>query len=309
MLVRRERLAAETGGEGQHIFVRAWNKVEAFLRPIKLLGGIFILLIAFLIWISMLITSIDKAKNSVCKEHCGYLLGYIHVFQPANYIFVASAKVFPIDYILFILLVLFFFSSSVIGIATIGIRFLWITLFKIRKGKTSPQALLMATVLLALMVLAINYSIAMIVAPQYTTFGPQTYCDRSLDSGTSADCSDHKNLIRSCSELSENPQASTTCTASVVSIFLNRITVNFPVFGAICFWAQFAFLAVFLATSITSLARAPKLDTDELDEDLEEDEEEGLLSSTGRRLNAAWQDVTGRAQSNNPGSGDYGTAG
>lgn len=50
--------------------------------------------------------------------------------------------------------------------------------------------------------------------------------------------------------------------------------------------------------------RTPKLDTDELDEDLEEDEEEGLLASTGRRLNASWQDITGRARKNNP--GDYG---
>lgn len=255
----------------------------------------------------MLITAIDKAKNSVCKGHCGYLLGSINVFQPTNFIFVAAAKVFPIDYALFVLLVLFFFSSSVIGIATIGIRFLWITLFKIRKGKTSPQALLMATVLLALMVLAINYSIAMIVAPQYTTFGPQTYCDSPWDSEELSDCSEHTDLIKPCSELAESSRAAVTCTPSVVSTFLNRITVNFPIFGAVCFWAQFAFLLVFLATAVTSLVRAPKLDTDELDEDLEEEEEEGLLSNTGRRLNAAWQDVTGRARRNNPGPGDYGT--
>lgn len=51
--------------------------------------------------------------------------------------------------------------------------------------------------------------------------------------------------------------------------------------------------------------RTPKLDTDELDQDLEEDEQEGLLASTGRRFNATWSDITGRAQRSNP---DYGTA-
>jgi len=32
-----------------------------------------------------------------------------------------------------------------------------------------------------------------------------------------------------------------------------------------------------------------------MDQDAEEDEEEGLLASTGRRFGATWQDITGRA--------------
>jgi len=40
----------------------------------------------------------------------------------------------------------------------------------------------------------------------------------------------------------------------------------------------------------------PRLNEDQLDEDLEEEEEEGLLASTGRRFNATWQDITGRAK-------------
>jgi LMBR1 domain-containing protein 1 len=74
-LVRRERLAAEAQGEGKSFIVKAWTKLCAVFRPLKLLGGILLLLIAILIWVSMLITGIDKAKNSICKEHCGYILG------------------------------------------------------------------------------------------------------------------------------------------------------------------------------------------------------------------------------------------
>jgi LMBR1 domain-containing protein 1 len=37
------------------------------------------------------------------------------------------------------------------------------------------------------------------------------------------------------------------------------------------------------------------MDGDYLDQDAEEDEEEGLLASTGRRFGATWQDLTGRA--------------
>lgn len=44
------------------------------------------------------------------------------------------------------------------------------------------------------------------------------------------------------------------------------------------------------------LFRTPHLDVAQLDADLEEEEEEGLLASTGRRFNATWQDITGRSK-------------
>jgi len=245
----------------------------------------------------MLITGIDKAKNSICKEHCGYILGSINIAQPINLMFVKSAEVFPVDYVLMMLLVLFFFASSVSGIAAIGIRFLWIRLFQIRKGHTSPQALLLATLMLSLIVLAINYAIAMMVAPQYAIYGPQTFCSKPpKHPGEQPDCTSHPDLVKPCTELSHSNSSGNICTPSVVSTFLNRITVNFPFYGALDFWAQFVFLGVFLIVFLTALFRAPKLNLNELDEDAEADEEEGLLASTGRRLGATWQDITGRAR-------------
>ena len=242
-LIRRERLAAESRGQDRNWLIKAWLKIEAVLRPIKLLGGLLLMVLALLIFVSMLITGIDKAKNSVCKAHCGYLLGHVNIFQPLNWVFVKSARVFPIDYVLFLLLTMFFFSASVVGIATVGIRFLWIVLFKIRKGHTSPQALLMATVMLELIVLGINYSLPMMVAPQYATFGPQTFCDRpARHPGEQPDCSHHHGAVKPCTELADNPVAKDVCTPSVASTFINRMTVNFPFFGLILFWAQFVFL-------------------------------------------------------------------
>ena len=316
-LVRRERLAAEASGEGQSWLVKAWYKVEAVFRPIKLLGGILMMLIAIFIWVSMLLTFIDKAKNSVCKSHCGYILGHTNIFNPMNWIFVKSAKVFPIDYVIFLLLTLLFFSSSVVGIASIGIRFLWLKIFQIRKGHTSPQALLLATVMLTLMALAIQYALAMIVAPQYAHFGPQTFCDRPLrHPDDQPDCSEHKRAVKPCTELTNSQAALNVCTASVGSTFLDSISVNFSFFGAISFWAQIAFLgmpplgqkkyalwltgnlAIYLVIFITSLVRSPKMKDYEMDQDAEEEEEESLLATTGRRFGATWQDITGRGKKN-----------
>ncbi|KAK5953144.1 hypothetical protein OHC33_005712 [Knufia fluminis] len=303
-LRRRQRLATEASGEGQNFFYKAWLKLEAILRPVKLILGILMVVVVLLIFASMLITGIDKAKNSICKRHCGYLLGHINIFQPVNWVLVKTAKVFPIDYVIFLLITMLFFAASVIGIATIGIRLLWITIFKIRKAHTTPQALLLATVLLTLMALAINYAMAMMVAPQYSTFGPQTYCDMPpRHPGEQPDCTDDKSKIVRCTELAKNEVAQSICTPSVGSTFLNRIMVNFPFFGVVDFWAQFAFLGIFLIAFILLLFRTPKLSEGDSDSDIIEEEEEGLIASTGRRFGANWEDITGRApQSNNQSS-------
>ncbi|CAD0098613.1 unnamed protein product [Aureobasidium mustum] len=309
-LVRRERLAAEDMGEGHNWFIRVWLKTEAVFRPLKLLGGLLLIVIVLVVWASMLVTGVDKIKNSVCKTGCGYLLGHNKIFQPINWLFVVTSKVFPIDYVIFLLLTLLFFAGSVVGVATVGIRFLWVSLFKIRKGHTAPQALLMGTVMLTLMVFAINYAVAMMVAPQYATFGPQTYCDRPTHHpDQQPDCSNHHKAIRSCREAADNPVARMVCTPSVVSSFLNRITINFPFFGLVDFWAQFAFLGIFFIVFIVMLFRTPRLDEEQLDDDLAEEEEEGLLASTGRRFGATWSDITGRATGVKRVGADYGTRG
>lgn len=296
-LVRRERLAAENQGEGHNVLVRAWTKIEAVFRPLKLVGGLILLVIALVIFASMLISCIDKIKNSVCGARCGYLLGETQIFNPINALMYELAKVFPIDYVVFLLLTLLFFAASVVGLASIAIRFLWIKLFQIRKGHTTPNAMLMATAMLTLMVLALNYSLAMIVAPHYATFGPQKFCDRpSRHPGEQPDCSDHHDAVKPCSERADNPVANIVCTPSVGTTFLNRITTNFPFLGLINFWAQFAFLGIFALIFIVTLIRVPRLDEEQMDDDLREAEEDGLLSDTGRRFGATWQDITGRAK-------------
>ncbi|CBF84806.1 putative LMBR1 domain protein [Aspergillus nidulans FGSC A4] len=291
-LIRRQRLAQEADGKGNALLPRMWFRLEAFFRPFRRLVGLILLLLVLLIWVSMILTASDKAKNSICKRHCGYVLGHINIFNPINEIFVQSAKLFPIDYAIFTMLVLLLFFGTVVGIATVGIRFLWISIFRIRLGHTSPQALLVMTAILMLSILALNYSISMIVAPQYATFGPQTFCDRLSGSSVLPEL---QCVVKRCSEAFGSDAAKKVCTPSVASTVLNRVTVSFPFFGAIFFWSQFAFIGVYLLALITSLLRSPKLDEQQLDEDAEEAEEEALLSGSRRNMDDRWQSIVGRA--------------
>ncbi|KAL7908888.1 hypothetical protein GGI35DRAFT_452320 [Trichoderma velutinum] len=294
-LVRRERLAAEAQGEGKSRVYQIWLKLCALFRPVKMLGGILLLIFAVVIWVSMFITGIDKAKNSVCKQRCGYILGQVHVFQPMNWIFLQAAKAFPVDYVLMALLVLLLFSSSISGIAVVGIRFLWIRIFQIRRGRTAPQALLIATVMLSLITLAINYAVAMFVAPQYSFYGTQTFCtNEPAYPGAQPDCRNHPELVQPCSNTLEYKHAKDVCTPSMMSTLLNRITITWPLFGIIDFWAQYFFMGIFLIVFVTALVRAPRVNVAEIDEFAEADEEESLLASTSRRFDATWQDVRGQ---------------
>lgn len=147
--------------------------------------------------------------------------------------------------------------------------------------------------MLTLSVLAINYGLTMFVAPQYSHFGGQKYCSRTIDPGsTIRDCSQHPDWIEDCSA-SASGDAADICTPTVVSTFINRITLNYPFFGVFTFWAQFAFMGVFFITAITGLVRTPKMDFESQFDDEDEAEEEGLLGASANRFRGAWEDIRG----------------
>jgi len=64
-------------------------------------------------------------SNSLCGARCGYIIGRAQVFNPVNYIFLQGSKAYPIDFIFMVILILYFFIATVIGIVFVGIRFLW----------------------------------------------------------------------------------------------------------------------------------------------------------------------------------------
>ena len=230
-------------------------------------------------------------SNSLCGGRCGYIIGQAQVFNPVNYIFLQGSKAYPIDFIFMVILILYFFIATVVGIVFVGIRFLWfpplpalpnlqsrVDLYKIRRHGTLPQGLLMGTIFLMLSILALMYSLTTIVAPQYAHFGGQTYCNHTIgDWGEVRDCTDVPQAILPCSSASE---AKDICTQTVVSLFLNRITLTFPFFGGVAFWGQFAFLGVWVVAGLAGVLRRPRMeDLGERGSDDEDDERTGLLES------------------------------
>ena len=71
-------------------------------------------------------------------------------------------------------MVLFFLITSISGVKRIGIRFMWLLLYKIAPHSTKPQALALMALTLILILVASNI-LFFSVAPDYTTFGSQHY--------------------------------------------------------------------------------------------------------------------------------------
>lgn len=74
-----------------------------------------------------------------------------------------------------VMIILYMFWATTKGIISIGIRFLWVNLYKFRQAATPPQGLLAATMLFMLSLAGLGYSLTMSVAPDYSMFGSQKY--------------------------------------------------------------------------------------------------------------------------------------
>ncbi|GAA5802075.1 hypothetical protein HPULCUR_007535 [Helicostylum pulchrum] len=253
-----------------------FSKILMFLRPFEFLLGIFLLCVTLVLVVSIFLTIVDKIAFSLCGSQCGYVINHPNLFNPINYIFVRLSKIFPLDYIFMVGLILYFFLATMSGVIYIGIRFLWITLFKIRKGATAPQGLLVTALLLTLSLLALNYTMTTTIAPGYAHFGSQ--CNQTLANGH-RDCTDHNELIVRCDVFGPTD----VCTPTVSSTMIDRIIVNTPFFGIFFYYSQWVFLVVFSIGFIISLFKRPRNNVDADLQELVDEEEEGLLD---RRRNS-----------------------
>ncbi|KAI7869394.1 hypothetical protein BDF14DRAFT_1784551 [Spinellus fusiger] len=255
-----------------------WKRLVKSVRPIEVLIGFFLLAFSFIIIASIFLTIVDKIAYSVCGSQCGYIIDHPQLFNPINFIFIKLAEAFPLDYLFMVSLILYFFLATLSGVIHMGLRFLWVTLFQIKKGSTAPQGLLFFAILLTLGLLALNYTLITVVAPGYSHFGSQVYCNQTLQAHQN--CSDRQDLIVAC----HTSGPTDICTPTVSSILVDKITINTPFFGDIFYFSQWGFLAVFILGFAVALFRSPRNNVDTEDMDLIEAEEENELLRQRQRV-------------------------
>ncbi|KAJ4457938.1 putative serine/threonine protein kinase [Paratrimastix pyriformis] len=204
-----------------------WNE---FMMPFRVVFGILSALFTLLLVISVVLTSLDKALN----QWAGWMTDRPKIPNPIDITLVALAKVFPLDYVFLGILILYVFLASLVGFTHIGIRFLWIKLFSIKKHKSQPQGLLLMAALMMFVMLSLNVEFSTF-APQYTTFGSQVSFDyvNGTKSATATACS----LTHITNE---------TCIMTQLGTMYSRINLSMSFFGTVFFFSNFVFVAAVL---------------------------------------------------------------
>ncbi|CAG2101600.1 unnamed protein product [Medioppia subpectinata] len=200
-------------------------KLRNLVRPLQIGLGLLAIILSLIVWISLLITNIDKAMHSLGME-MGYALPKPQIPNPIDIILVTFQRVFPLDYILILLMSLFFVLATMSGLKNLGIWFFFVRLYKIRVKKSSPQALLMLFGTLMLTTLGINI-LFYCISPQYVTFGSQHYINATAN-----------NTVSICS----SKASSDDCTMTRVSRLLVRFFYKAWFFGAFYYWSMWAFI-------------------------------------------------------------------
>ena len=195
----------------------------------------------------------------------GYILQNGTLPNPVDIILVYAQSVFPLDYIMYCTMILFFLFCSITGIQTIGIRFLWLSVYKIRAQKTKPQAIVLMCLNLIFLLLAINV-IMFSVVPDYTTYGDQYFINNSTSK------------VERCSDIEKNEH---DCNMSRISYLLIAFHYKAWIFGAAYYYFTWLFLLVIVIGAVYKIYEMRNLShsVSILDEEEEEDEDPDSILS------------------------------
>lgn len=143
------------------------------MRPFEMVAGLGLLGVGLLVFISLLLTNIDRSLNSLGMRS-GYALTKRTLPNPLESVLMQAEAYFPFNLALFGAFVIYLVFATMNGVRRIGIRVCGIKLYRIRAHRTRPQGVLLLCTILIFAVLALNMLVYML-APTYVTFGSQRY--------------------------------------------------------------------------------------------------------------------------------------
>uniref|UniRef100_A0A8D0CA02 Lysosomal cobalamin transport escort protein LMBD1 n=1 Tax=Salvator merianae TaxID=96440 RepID=A0A8D0CA02_SALMN len=262
----RLRTLRRRGRHLENIEKSCWSKFCGAMRPLKIVWGVFFILVALLFTVSLFLSNLDKALHSAGIDS-GFIILGTNLTNPLNMLLPVLQTVFPLDYILITIIIMYFIFTSMAGIRNMGIWFFWIRLYKIRRGRTRPQALLFLCMILLLIVLHTSYMIYSL-APQYVMYGSQKYLSPS-NTTVDGHVTNGTTLVpKDCDADAPAEQ----CTVTRTYLFLHK----FWFFSVAYYFGNWAFIAVFLLGLIVSCCKGKKSviegEVDEDDSDLSDDE-------------------------------------
>ncbi|XP_067150228.1 lysosomal cobalamin transport escort protein LMBD1 isoform X3 [Apteryx mantelli] len=190
-----------------------WAKFCEALRPLKIVGGVFFIIVALLFTVSLFLSKDSK-------------YGYMVLLDKGKYHL----------------------------------------LYKIRRGKTRPQALLFLCMILLLIVLHTSYMIYSL-APQYVMYGSQKYLVQQSNQTVDGQLRNVTLVSKDCDADAPEDQ----CIVTRTYLFLHK----FWFFSAVYYFGNWAFITIFLIGLIVSCCKGKKSVIEgEVDEDSDMSDDE-----------------------------------
>ncbi|CAC5379586.1 LMBRD1 [Mytilus coruscus] len=247
-----------------------FHRCLVIFRPFEVVIGVAFQLLTLLIFLSLLLTNIDKALHGK-----GYKLGYAlpkrTLPNPIDIVLVFCQKVFPLDYILFTAVVMYLIFCSMSGVRNIGIWFFWLKMYKIRPRRTRPQGILMLCMILMFIILAINIIVYQLT-PQYSMYGSQMY--KAAHNTTVLNKPTISYKLEHCSLDTSRDD----CVITRMALLLNRFFYKMWFFGAAYYWATWIFLGFMVLGFLVAVIKKRKSAIDgEVDEDDFDESDEEMI--------------------------------
>lgn len=247
-------------------YANSWTvKLQPIIYPFKLLVALVFFLLTLLFFSSLILSLIDRIIYSECGILCGFLSAKPQLFIPFDQLLTVASKVFPLDYILFTLFILFFLFAAVVGLSNIGINFFILRLYKVRFRNTVPQGLLTACVFLMLCIIVFTFT-CINFAPQYITFGSQKYiktkesepiaCELSAMAGNTTSTIHVGNSTIIVHNNGTNYYMR-PCYMSEIATIVHTVSVESPILSIIFFFQNWIFILCYVVSLLVALIRKP----------------------------------------------------
>lgn len=88
-------------------------------------------------------------------------------------IFVQFSKLFPLDLIFFLVILTHFFVSTLYAISTIGIRFLFFSIYRVKRDRTYPQAVCFMALYNIMIMFSFTFDLSTLM-PRYLSYASQS---------------------------------------------------------------------------------------------------------------------------------------
>nr|CCA22784.1 conserved hypothetical protein [Albugo laibachii Nc14] len=204
--------------------------------------GLICLCLSVSIIISVLTTNVEKLLRSDFRQ--GFVTDRPSHLTVIDALLVASSQFFPMDYILFGILFYYIFIVSFRVLMQGQVHLLCLQFGWVKPRLTAASTVTLASLVMVYVVLICLFSL-LTIAPQYASFGHQTFVDAET------------NQSRMCTL--KEAAAGSHCRVTRLAEFYNSMVLSMPTFGLLFFLGQWLFAFSFIPWSFLAYSLAKPL--------------------------------------------------